>query len=516
MLRPGATRLGIFLTGDRLVAASIRGQQAETFVVEAEQPGAALRAELDARRLRVKTAAIGLARGTATVKPIDLPSVGGAATEMVRFELERHLPFPADDAVFDVAPLPSLPGNGAAQASQRVLVAAVDRRVSETAVRIVQEARLRPTSMTVACHNLPVLVTTERAKRVTWVHRVGERTDLLFLQGPMLVLSRSLPAIGDEDLVEEIRRSLPVVRWTELDAVWVSGDAAAPEAPSSSGLARLGVQVTAPPYSARARRWLAAIEQEPRGALEIAVAVAAARRNRPLELLPTTLRPRRLTRGQVLTTAMLVASIAVAVVALLVPGYRSRQRLATINAQIARLDPEVRSVERVLQDLQRRRALLATIVTLESSTVRPLPVLKELTELIPNEAWLSTVSLDLKGVELTGQADAASALIPLLENSGRLEKVEFSSPVTRGRDREQFRIRAGWEQFRGQVAAAAPAPAPGARAAPPRRRAGAPAAAPPAPARAIAPQDRQEVDGVPAEGRGARPPRPRAASEANR
>src|SRR5256885_10912486 len=51
------------------------------------------------------------------------------------------------------------------------------------------------------------------------------------------------------------------------------------------------------------------------------------------------------------------------------------------------------------------------------------------------------------------------SLIPLLENSPRLERVEFSSPVTRGRDnREQFRIRAAWEAG-GAVAPTAGAPA---------------------------------------------------------
>ena len=90
-------------------------------------------------------------------------------------------------------------------------------------------------------------------------------------------------------------------------------------------------------------------------------------------------------------------------------------------------------------------------------------MLRELTDLLPTDTWLTTMSLDAKGVELTGQAAAASTLIPLLENSPRLERVEFSSPVTRGRDKEQFRIRAAWETG---AAAAAPRPAPGK----PRRR----------------------------------------------
>src|SRR5262245_60570416 len=82
---------------------------------------------------------------------------------------------------------------------------------------------------------------------------------------------------------------------------------------------------------------------------------------------------------------------------------------------------------------------------MEAAAMRPLPVLRELTDLLPTDAWLTTLSFDQKGVELTGQAAAASALIPILENSPRLERVEFASPVTRGREKEQFRIRAAWE-----------------------------------------------------------------------
>src|SRR5204863_9020323 len=77
----------------------------------------------------------------------------------------------------------------------------------------------------------------------------------------------------------------------------------------------------------------------------------------------------------------------------------------------------------------------------------------EVTEVVPNDAWLTMLTFDAKGVELTGQASQASLLIPLLENSPKLERVEFASPVTRGRDKEQFRIRAAWE------AAAPPVPA---------------------------------------------------------
>src|SRR3989442_10296827 len=79
------------------------------------------------------------------------------------------------------------------------------------------------------------------------------------------------------------------------------------------------------------------------------------------------------------------------------------------------------------------------------------------------------LSLDAKGVELTGQAAQASALIPVLGTSPLLERVEFASPATRGRDREQFRIRAAWEVGRPEAAAVGAPPSPSPTAARPKR-----------------------------------------------
>ena len=286
------------------------------------------------------------------------------------------------------------------------------------------------------------------------MHRTGPTADVLCLLGPVLVLSRSVPAADEATVADEVRRSLAVVRWRACDAVWVSGDLA-PDAPA---LATVGAPTTAPLYTSRAQARIATLPADDRGAHELALAVASGRRARLLDLLPPALRPRRVTRAQGITLGIATITAALLVAALLVPGYREQRHLDQINAEIARLEPQVRAAERVVRELDRKRKLLTTITGVESASMRPLPVMRELTDLLPNDTWLTTLSLDQKGVEVTGQAAAASTLIPLLENSSRLERVEFSSPVTRGRDKEQFRIRAAWETG---AAAAAPAPAPG-------------------------------------------------------
>jgi len=452
-MRPASARLAVVPLGPRLAVAVLRGSRMETFTIEAESPGTALRAELDARRVGVRSVALGLWRGTVTVKPIDLPAVAGELRDMVQFELERHLPFPVEDAPFDFIPLPTARAEDPAS-GQRALVAAADRRIVDAVLRVAEEARLRPSSVTVAPHDLVSLVQLPRRRRIVWVHRSALGIDLLFLAGPLLVLSRNLPDSDEGTVAEEIQRSLGLARFRRCDAVWVSGDGDEPILLDPGPLAVLGAPVTAPPWTPRAKPWMSELHEDSRGVFQLAMGVAAARRARPLDLLPVSLKPRRLTRAQALTAAAAAATVLLVIAALLAPGYRASRHLARINAEMARLDPEVRAVDALQRELEGRRQLLATVDQLQSAALKPLPVLQELTELLPGDAWLTMVSLDPKGVELTGQAAAAAALIPLLENSARLERVEFSSPVTRGRDREQFRIRAGWEGA--QPPAAAP------------------------------------------------------------
>ena len=98
--------------------------------------------------------------------------------------------------------------------------------------------------------------------------------------------------------------------------------------------------------------------------------------------------------------------------------------------------------------MAQKRRLLETVQSIEKADVRPLPIMRELTERLPPDAWLRTFSMDKQGLEITGQAAAANQLIPLLESSPSLVRVEFTAPVTKAGDKEQFRIKAAWKSAR--------------------------------------------------------------------
>jgi len=121
------------------------------------------------------------------------------------------------------------------------------------------------------------------------------------------------------------------------------------------------------------------------------------------------------------------------------------ERASRIAQEIRRIEPEVKTVERTLADVAQKKRVLAALRTMQDGRIQALPFMRDLTNLVPQDAWLQALSMDRQGVEITGQANAASQLIPLLEASPWLERVEFTSPVTKGQDKEQFRIRAAWE-----------------------------------------------------------------------
>jgi Tfp pilus assembly protein PilN len=146
------------------------------------------------------------------------------------------------------------------------------------------------------------------------------------------------------------------------------------------------------------------------------------------------------------TAAIALFTLAIGAAIPTVSFVRERRTLAALDGAIARLAPEVQRAERRLADVERARREIATLRDFEARGLHPLPVLRELTDTIPGDAWLTNFSADRNGLELGGFANAASQLIPLLEASPSLERVEFTSPVTKGRDREQFRLRASWER----------------------------------------------------------------------
>ncbi len=439
-----STRAGLFIHNGRLTFTAITGRgQIEHFALEAgENTSALLKAELEARGLKMRGVRVGLDRSLVTVKVIELPRAVTTAdlAQMVAFELERHVPFPPEEMRFDWKALPGKPGG-----PLRVLVIACERRTTERPLRLLEESTRKPLAVTAACHDLRALLPrVVQARRAVWAHRHGNTTELVFLGRGHLRLSRSVPVEDGQGLLAEIQRTRPLIPWREFDALWISGDDAerflsAPE------LEELGAPVSEPPYSPAAAALVAALPAEEPGAAVLALAVAAGSRRPVLNLLPEAVRPWTLSGAHLATALMLAVTALLGLGLLFAQAYQKERYLDRIAQEIRRLDPGVRAVEGMLAEVAQKKRVLAALGAVQDKRIQALPLMRELTNLLPPDAWLQALNMDRQGVEITGQANAASQLIPLLEASPWLERVEFTSPVTKGQGKEQFRVKAAWE-----------------------------------------------------------------------
>jgi Tfp pilus assembly protein PilN len=436
--------VGLFVEEGRLTGVVVGGRDRLVhFVVEAaEDPAGALDAELRARALRVPYIGLGLDRRGVVVKVLELPSgSAGDLGQMVSFELERHVPFPVDEVCSSWIELPPEAGQ-----ARRVLVTAVGRRSLDRPLDLLARAKRRPAAIMVASHELPGLLSRALpSRRAVWAHRHGSRTDLLLLMGSTLLMSRSVAVADPLGLAGEIRRSLPLVNWEQCDVVWLSGDDAAAWTSDHDLATALDTPVSTPPYDVRRSGVIAALPSESHGGGLLALAAAIGARRPAFDLLPTALRPWKLTRPHLVTAGIVCATALLGLTFVITHVVLSERYLGRVNDEIRRLDPQAKAVDTLAAERDRTRRLLAGLDSARRASLPALPILQDLTETLPVTAWLQTVNMDQEGVELIGQADAASQLIPVLEASRWLERVEFTSPVTQLQGREQFRIRAAWE-----------------------------------------------------------------------
>lgn len=115
--------------------------------------------------------------------------------------------------------------------------------------------------------------------------------------------------------------------------------------------------------------------------------------------------------------------------------------LYQVNRQIAKLSPEAKIVESLLQE---SRGLASQMENLQKIGNSPdkLKIFMDLTRLIPDNTWLISLRLSKQYLDMDGMSHSASDLIPLLDKSGWLKKTEFASPiVTDANKLEHFKIK---------------------------------------------------------------------------
>lgn len=119
---------------------------------------------------------------------------------------------------------------------------------------------------------------------------------------------------------------------------------------------------------------------------------------------------------------------------------RHKLRLDHLDTEIKRLSSEIKKVDQLRTEGKKIEDRIYYLDTLAQAGVPVLEILKELSERIPENAWVRHFSFSEKGIQIEGQAGSASELIPLLEASPLFGDVEFLSAITKRDGKERFKI----------------------------------------------------------------------------
>jgi general secretion pathway protein L len=149
-------------------------------------------------------------------------------------------------------------------------------------------------------------------------------------------------------------------------------------------------------------------------------------------------------RRQFAKRALALGCSALVVAVIAVPLVRQTLARANVEARIAALEPKARQAEAF-------RARIAGVLKGADSMAREqartgnvLEILAALTQILPDDTYLTTLRLKDQTLTIEGQSAAAAKLIPALSNNSLFADPAFTGPVTRtehGKDLFELRVR---------------------------------------------------------------------------
>jgi Tfp pilus assembly protein PilN len=124
-------------------------------------------------------------------------------------------------------------------------------------------------------------------------------------------------------------------------------------------------------------------------------------------------------------------------------------RLRQLRAENQKFAPAVAALQREDEEFARANKELALLLSLRNQRGEVLQTLDELSRIVPDTAYLSNFRYRDRSIELQGNAENTSSLVPILERSPVFKNVGFNAPSNRGRDnRETFSLKAEMENQR--------------------------------------------------------------------
>ncbi|HEX6436679.1 MAG TPA: PilN domain-containing protein [Candidatus Binatia bacterium] len=422
----------------------------------------ALKAEYDSRERALRQAILSLLphfsagrdslyicvpQDQAIIQTVYLPQAAEANLQQVlEYEIERQIPFNRDEIYYDYLPI------GKRGDKIGVHLFAVPKKHLAGVLDVLGSFGIVPSGVETtgtALANYLLFCKKDFTGCAAIVGGHADERELIgvragaagWTQAPELLFSHRLPeaewakGIGKELITECLRQTPELYGWGNPDQVVgsVDGEKAQCEDLCALGIEKLGgsSQLTATTLPAVG---------------------AALRGVREARLETNFLRPPGAERGARKNLSLL-NSVMIGLLILLLVGWgisypiKDELRLKQLQQENHKNEPYVEALRREEVQLQTVRKEVQFLSDIDRRKGEVLRVLDELSKVVPTSAYLSNFRYRNGVLEVQGNAENASTLIPLLEKSPLFENVAFNAPSNRGRDnRETFSLKADLEK----------------------------------------------------------------------
>lgn len=401
---------------------------------------------------------VGLPQNDLLLRFVTLPSSAEEnLREVVRYEVEKYIPFSEEDVHFDFVTLERDEGSKAL----RLLLLVIKKSVLERYLSILNNAGIRPLGVEMSSSSLLNLFLlgkngNERNTPVALVHIIERNLELNWVRGGVLQHSRTVDLVDEdaagqaEQIQKEVRNSLrgtfSAREWEEAHGaaspvVFLTGGGATNEVIESLGNIR-GIDFRPLPTDAIASR-LNFSDSFPQN-LSSGVGLAVKGMKKApwdINLLPHALRKRTSKVGLYLCFFLFLGVLLLSITWGVSTIVKDRLELRRLAKELAPLKSEVISIQNIQQEALSIIEEIESLDRIGTSEMSKLEILKELSNILPPTVWLTNFRYHKKELQLSGYAASASDLISILDSSPLFTASEFTAQITRNREgKESFKI----------------------------------------------------------------------------
>ena len=378
--------------------------------------------------------------------------------QVLEYEIERQLPFKRDEIYYDFLPV------GKKGEKFCVYVFATPKKALDGLLTLLESFGIKPSGVETtvsALANYLLFANGAGAESAALVATHRSNWELIAVTAkangwrstPQLLFSHQFSAYGwaqgsGKELLQECLSQVPkVFRCGELSALNGAADVRLVQDLVACGAARLKV------------------DRQSNQAEALPAIGAALRGVREASLAANFLRPEGGVNGANRTLSMLNSVLCGLLVLCLVAWgvsfpVKDELRLRQLQRENQKLEPSVEALRKEENQMQQLRKEAGFLTDFEQRRGEVLRILDELSKVVPSNAYFSNLRYRAGVLEVQGNAENASALIPVLERSNLFENVGFNAPSNRGRDnRETFSLKAELEKPKEPIKEAVKEPA---------------------------------------------------------